>query len=158
MSGALLGLMAGFVFVLVLLLLVIIKTSVILPVKFTLVLMVTIFYWIQYNSLHNFAGWPSTDKLPDSFMLISSDVREPNKKTGEAGHLYWWVRDSANVDAEPRAYKLPYREKLHQESVNVLKEQKKGGQYVGRQKGNSSGESLGLGFEKISKSSLYKKP
>ena len=158
MSAAILGLMAGFVFVLMVLLLVLIKTSVKTSVKFILVLMVSVFYWFQYDSLQQFTGWPSSHKLPESFVLIASDVREPNKKTGESGRLYWWVRDSAEPDALPRAYELPYREKLHKRSAKVLEQQKQGALYVGRQAGNSAGESLGIEFEKISKSTLYKKP
>ena len=159
MSMAMLGLVSGFKLVVVILLLLLLKTGYNVKIKLMLVLLVSAFYWIQYESLLQYTGWPSQDDLPVKFILIASEVQEPNPKTGDAGFMYWWVRDSADPQAPPRAYELPYRQALHKESTEVLEQQKKGAQFVGKKMKSSGGsEGIGIGFEKINKSDIYKKP
>ncbi len=159
MSMALLGLLAGFVLVLIVLSLMLFKSNYPVLVKAMMVVVVTAFYWVQYESLLLYTGWPTVDKLPVKFVLIAADVQEPNAQTGAEGKLYWWLRDSAHPDSSPRAYELPYQEELHEKSTQVLEDQKSGGQYLGKIVGSSNGgKGLGISFEKISKSALHQKP
>lgn len=158
MSLAILGLTTGFILVLAFLFLLTIKTDVKLVIKFIAVFVITGFYMIQYESLQQYTGWPSTDDLPEKFVLIASDVHEPNQKTGEKGVMYWWIRDSANVDQPPRVYQLSYQPEVHKKAEQVIDEQKKGSQYVGRKAGSHSASAgQGVSFEKISKSDRHKK-
>ena len=159
MSWAILGLTAGFILVLAFLFFVLLKSAQPLILKVFALLAVTLFYWVQYEALQQYSGWPSTDDLPEAFVLIASDVQEPNSKTGERGVMYWWVRDSGDPQAPPRVYQLPYEAQMHQKTEQVIEEQKKGSVYVARkQPGGAGGNGLGVSFEKVSKSSRYKKP
>jgi hypothetical protein len=158
MTMALLGLVAGFMLVLVILLLVLLKSDVNPVWKFLLVLLAGGFYVLQYESLQQYMGWPTDDALPEKFVLIATDVREPDRKTGDTGVMYWWLRDSADSDQPPRVYRLPYRAELHEKSQQVLQQQQAGSQYVATTTGRSA-ESAGLGvsFRKISKARRHKK-
>jgi len=155
---ALLGLAAGFILVLVILLLVLLKSDVKPLWKLVLVLIASGFYVLQYESLQQYMGWPADDSLPDKFVLIATDVREPNRKTGDVGIMYWWLRDSAGQDQPPRVYRLPYQAELHQKSQQVLQQQQAGSQYVATTMGRSA-ENAGLvvRFKKISKIRHHKK-
>lgn len=158
MSLALTGLSAGFILVLAFLTYLLIKTDLRLSYKFLAVLISTVFYFVQYESLQQYAGWPSTQELPDKFVLIATEIREPNQQTGEQGVLYWWVRDSAKLNQPPRVYQLPYHLELHKKGEQVITEQKKGSQYLGRKTGDSSTSTgTSVNFEKIRKSEQYHK-
>ncbi|MBT3203898.1 MAG: hypothetical protein HN349_06240, partial [Gammaproteobacteria bacterium] len=61
MSLAILGLTAGFILVLVFLFYLTVKTDLHIAVKFLAVFISAGFYIIQYESLQQFTGWPSTD-------------------------------------------------------------------------------------------------
>lgn len=158
MSWALLGLLAGFMLVLVFLYYLLLKTRLGIAYKLLAVLVVTIFYWIQYESLLQYTGWPSSDDLPAKFVLVATQVQEPNKQTGEKGVMYWWVRDSTNPDLPPRVYQLPFQSNMHEQTAQIIEEQKKGGLYVGRKSQDfASSRGQGISFEKISKASQHKK-
>jgi hypothetical protein len=152
------GLLAGFILVLFLLAIVLIRSHTAVVTKFILVVLISSFYWVQYQSLLQYRGWPTTDQLPDEFILIASEVQEPDPRRGIEGGMYWWVRESDNLQQPPRVYQLPYQEEIHQQADNVIKEQEQGAQYVGR-RGEAGAQSGGFGvsFERISKSSRYKK-
>jgi len=158
MSLAILGLTAGFLLVLAFLFYLTLKTELNIAIKFLAVFITAGFYIIQYESLQQYSGWPSTDELPQKFVLIATDVHEPNQKTGQQGIMYWWVRDSSNMNQPPRVYQLPYEAEVHKKTEQIIELQKKGSQYVGR-KTNSRSSSAGSGvsFEKISKSKRHKK-
>ena len=158
MSLALFGLTTGFILVLTFLYYLTLKTDLRLWLKFLAVFVIAGFYIIQYVSLQQYTGWPSTDDLPEKFVLIASDNHEPNQQTGEQGVMYWWVTDSVNREQPPRVYQLPYMPELHKKTDQVIEELKKGSQYVGRiTEGHSSRAGLGVIFEKISKSEHHKK-
>lgn len=158
MSWAILGLMAGFILVLSILFYLLLRSKLHAALKFMAVFMVTAFYWIQYESLQQFTGWPSTDDLPQEFVLIASDVLEPNKQTGHPGIMYWWVKNNTNLQQPPRVFQLSFDSEMHKEIQNIIEEQKKGSLYVGRKKETSLSDSgLGVSFEKISKAERHKK-
>ncbi len=159
MTAAILGLSAGFILVLLILLLLVLKTTLDWRLKLLAILVSTGFYWVQYTALLQYGGWPSEDTLPDEFVLIASHVREPDPGKGDEGGMYWWVHQSGALDQPPRVYRLPYRVELHQSSEKVVQEQKQGTQYVGRTgpAGSPSSGSFGVKFERISKSQRHSK-
>lgn len=158
MNLAIIGLTSGFILVLVFLFYLILKSNLKIGYKFLAVFLSASFYLIQYESLQQYTGWPSSDDLPAQFVLIASDVYEPNQKTGEPGVMYWWVKDSENIDQPPRVYELPYQPETHKKTEQVIEEQKKGSLYLGRKtEGSSSSNSQGVSFEKVSKSTRHKK-
>lgn len=158
MTMAILGLVGGFMLVTVILLLLLLKCDLPVVLKFLLVFLVSGYYLIQYQSLQQYSGWPSDDALPQKFVLLATDVREPNPKTGDAGVMYWWLRDSADSHQPPRVYRLPYQVDLHEKSQQVVEQQRNGSQYVATSNGQSpTSVGEGISFKKISKAQRHKK-
>jgi hypothetical protein len=159
MMWAIIGLSAGFVLVVGFLYLLLIRTKLPITLKLIAVVLATSFYWIQYQSLLEFTGWPSHDQLPSEFVLIASEIVEPNKQTGDDGVIYWWVRDRSDLSLPPRVYQLPYQSAMHEQGEQVLEEQQKGSVYIGKKRQQQGGGAPGMGvsFEKISKASRMQK-
>ena len=153
---AITGLTAGFIVVVSILYFLLLKTQLSVAAKALALILVSVFFVVQYKSLQQFLGWPSTARLPDEFVLIATDVREPNKQTGDPGIMYWWVRESSDPTQPPRVYELPYKVEMQHKTEEVIHQQKQGAQYIGKKPNNSSGTS-GVSFEKISKASHFKK-
>jgi len=158
MTMAILGLAGGFMLVTVILLLLLLKCNLPVVLKFLLVVLVSGYYLIQYQSLQRYSGWPSDDALPQKFVLIATDVREPNPQTGDAGIMYWWLRDSADSHQPPRVYRLPYQADLQEKSQHVIEQQRSGIQYVATTNGQSSAsDGVSVSFKKIHKAQRHKK-
>ena len=81
--------------------------------KGLLVVGVTLFYFYANDVVHNMWGWPSSDALPEKFVLLAAVIEEPNSK--QPGAVYVWVNalENGKPAAQPRAYKLPYAKDLH---------------------------------------------
>ena len=81
--------------------------------KGVLVLGVTVLYFVGNAAIHGIWGVPSTDALPERFMMLSAVVEEPSSRG--AGSLYLWVSElhEGKPTLEPRAFKLPYSKELH---------------------------------------------
>jgi hypothetical protein len=152
------GLLGGFILVLLLLSYLMIKTRISPLIKLIVVVVVSVFYWVQYQSLLQYRGWPTTASLPDEFVLIATEVHEPELSKGDEGVMYWWVRESGNPKQPPRVYQLPYQVEIHEKTQEVVREQKQGAQYVGKSgSAVDSNSRFGVSFERISKANRYKK-
>ena len=81
--------------------------------KGLLVVGVTVFYFHAYSVIGTVWGWPSTDALPERFVLLAAVIEEPGAKT--PGALFVWVNalENGKPSAQPRAYRLPYAKDLH---------------------------------------------
>jgi len=112
MTGAVLGLTAGFIFVVVLLLALNLRTPYHWSIKAAVVMLALVFYLITLYSLPGFYGWPTKEPLPKKFLLVGMDIREPRNET-DSGVIYMWVISMADSNKEPRAYELPYSQELH---------------------------------------------
>jgi len=158
MTWAILGLSAGFILVLAFLYYLLVKTPLSIAAKFLALALSSVFFFVQYQSLHQFMGWPSTAELPEEFVLIATNVREPNKQTGDAGIMYWWVRESSDLTQPPRVYELPYKAEMHQKTEDVIKKQKDGAQFIGKKPSEASSQGgSGVSFKQISKANHHKK-
>jgi hypothetical protein len=78
-----------------------------------LVVAVVGFYFWADEGVHQMWGWPSTDALPERFVLLAAVIEEPTNKT--AGALFVWVQaiENGKPVRAPRAYQLPYAKDLH---------------------------------------------
>ncbi len=78
-----------------------------------LVVGVTAFLFHADDVVHRMWGWPSTDGLPERFVLLAAVIEEPSSKS--KGALYIWVNglNNGKPTPEPRAYRLPYAKDLH---------------------------------------------
>jgi len=133
-----------------------------------IVIFLTLYLCVSVGmSIPNFAGWPSSDPLPEKFLVHWIVIKEPDKVTKDDGHIYIW---STNLSGEikkedggwqqyllsfgvqdltePRAYRMPYTREAHERSNGALTKLKNGELVMGRnngKKGNSKGKGKGKG-------------
>jgi hypothetical protein len=91
------------------------------------------------KSLHDVAGWPSGERLPDKFEIHWGLVEEPDKSTGKKGRIYLWLTPqdkeeesswlisfySAETDS-PRVYSIPYSRDNHEKVEGTIDAIKQG--------------------------------
>lgn len=93
--------------------------------KGLLVVGVSVFYFFADDVVHGMWGWPSSDPLPERFVLLAAVIDEPNAK--HSGALYVWVNaiEMGKPAALPRAFRLPYAKDVHallNESMKKVRE------------------------------------
>jgi hypothetical protein len=84
-------------------------------VKALAVVVISAFYIVSFNATRGLLGWASVDGLPRAFKLLQARIVDPHSLEGDPGSIYLWVEalDGDNRPSGiPRAYRLPYREKL----------------------------------------------
>lgn len=81
--------------------------------KGLLVCGVTVLYFFGHSVVHDMWGWPSSEPLPERFVLLAAVIEEPGSKT--PGALYVWVNElrDGKPSAQPRAFRLAYTKDLH---------------------------------------------
>ena len=99
--------------------------------KGLLALGVTVFYFWGYMSVHSLLGIPSTDALPERFVMIAAIVDEPRPKL--AGALYVWITpiEEGQGVIQPKAYKLPYSRPVHEMIVEGMRKGRDGVNQMG---------------------------
>jgi hypothetical protein len=82
-------------------------------------------------ALNGVAGWPTTDSLPERFQVQWVVVIEPNKATGEPGHIHILVQDQKRVKGKDgvRLHVQDYSREKH-EQANKIQERIKSGDKV----------------------------
>lgn len=116
-----------------------------------------------WTSLGALTGWPSDAILPKKFQVYWTQVKEPDKSTGEDGAIYFWVKELENKDSlekdqkrnsfivnafpakdgESRLHVIPYSKKMHQASQGIQKMLKEGIPVMGKNNGAFEGEENG---------------
>ncbi len=130
------GLIAAYVIIALLLLSLTLYSRWSWRVKATAILITSAFYVVSYFSFPPLMGWPSASRLPERFRVLSVYVVEPNKHLGTEGDIYLWVtnmEDDPNL-AKPRAYRIAYTNKLHEQLIKVTKKLRKGLPQLGEAK------------------------
>ena len=131
----------------------------------------TLFFSIgMWNSFNNLLGWPTTEKVPDTFEILWVVVEEPNKRTNDPGAIYIWIKNlepeddhfslsfnSNDMSKDSRLYKLPYNRAMHEQVPGILDKVKRGERFIatmgngaggeGSGEGNGEGEGEGEGLE-----------
>ena len=99
--------------------------------KGVLVIAVTALYFFGNESVHSIWGVPSTDALPERFLMLAAAIEEPTAKT--SGALFVWISQlrDGKPTLEPRAYKLPYSRELHKQIDDGLKKGRDGVSQMG---------------------------
>ena len=94
-------------------------------IKTIMIISITFFYILTYNSFKEILGWPTKEVLPDRFRLVGAQIYEPNIITSSEGSIYIWITDM-NERAGlgiPRSFELPYAKEIHEKiskaSVNL---------------------------------------
>jgi len=143
MSATILILVSGYVIIALLLTIFCLQTRYHWGLKAVMIVVVSLFYSLNYFSMLGILGWPTEQELPDNFRLVAAQVIEANKLTGTEGAVYIWATpfDKTLGLTTPRAYQIPYSETLHQQLSGAVEKQKQGITQIGRKK---KAESAGL--------------
>jgi hypothetical protein len=99
--------------------------------KTVLALGVTGLYFYGHSAIHAIWGIPSSDALPERFLMLAAVVEEPSSRN--AGALYLWVSElrEGQPVLEPRAYRLPYTKEMHSQINEGLKRGRDGVSQMG---------------------------
>jgi len=113
------GLVAAYILIAVLLLSLNLYSRWSWQVKAGAIVLTTAFYIVTFISFSPLLGWPTEQSPPGNFRLIAAHVQQPNKITGDSGAIYLWLSQVENLrkNSPPRAYKLPYSDKLYEKIV-----------------------------------------
>ena len=85
------------------------------PVKAVAVIVTSAFYVVSFNATRGLLGWASQDRLPPAFKLLQTRIVEPHSLQGDPGSVYLWVEqldEDNRPSGIPRAFRLPYTDKL----------------------------------------------
>jgi hypothetical protein len=85
------------------------------PAKAGAVVLTSAFYIVSFFAMRGLLGWSSIDPLPPKFKLLGARIVEPHSVEGDPGAIHLWVEaldDNNFPSGAPRAYRLPYDEKL----------------------------------------------
>lgn len=169
MNESILLLVAVNVVVLALLVLVLVFSRLHWVLRLLLVLVVSGSYWVAYQGWDRAQGWPSTNQVPEKFLLHGAVIEEPDKEKGIDGTIFLWVTDlSTFVPADqPRAYIMPYTKALHGNAQEALRQMRNGQLQLGtvelktgaKQKsdGNAGETPLLIEFSNLPKQALPEK-
>ena len=99
-----------------------------------------------YFSLIALLGWPTPFHGGErDWGLIHAAVREPDKRGGDEGGIFLWVRSDTG-DGTPRALRFDYRRDLHDTVVAALSRQAGGVRQGVRTQGGAQGAGGGGSF------------
>lgn len=97
-------------------------------VKAGTIIITTAFYVVTFMSFSPLLGWPTNSTPPGQFRLIAAHVQQPDKQTGDKGAVYLWLTEIEDMTtaSQPRAYKLPYSDGLHELIIHAKAKLDKG--------------------------------
>lgn len=149
-------------------------------VKLLLVSGVLYFSLALWMSITNISGWAADDKLPNKFIIHWGLIKEPDKaKSYDKGTIFIWLTavdenyspvkskvsnwiqpfTSRKQDSEPRTYRVPYSQELHEQMAGAIAAIKKGktvvgdGEAIGEMGDGEDGNGKGKGKKKGEKGS-----
>jgi len=121
-AGTILGLIAAYILIAVLLLSLNLTSSWKWWIKATTIVVTAGFFVGAYLFTYRLLGWPTDTELPGHFQVLWAQVEEPDKFTGEDGAIYMWLDelDEYNIPSGvPRAHQLPYTDRLAEAVLEV---------------------------------------
>lgn len=107
------------------------------------VIVTSSFYIASFLGMRGLLGWASADRLPPNFKLLQARIVEPHSLEGDPGAIYLWVEalDEGNrPSGVPRAYRIPYSDKLADKTDKAESEIAAGHTQGGRAADYGSGE------------------
>lgn len=111
--------------------------------KAVAVVVTSAFYVASFLGMRGLLGWATVDRLPPSFKLLQSRIVEPHSLEGDPGAIYLWVEalDEGNrPSGVPRAYRIPYSDRLADKTEKAQSEIAAGRAQGGRAADYGSGE------------------
>jgi hypothetical protein len=103
-------------------------------VKAAAIVLTTVFFGVTYAAIIDLMGWPTGQKLPVRFSLVSSMITEPDRRTKSPGHIYLWAAelDENNVPAGiPRSYEIAYTNALAKKVAGAQEKHDRGQEVMG---------------------------
>jgi hypothetical protein len=113
------------------------------PLKALAVVVTSGFYIASFVGIRDLLGWASVDRLPPSFKLLQARIVEPHSLEGDPGAIYLWVEaldDDNRPSGVPRAYRIPYSDRLADKTDKAQSEIAAGHAQGGRAADYGSGE------------------
>lgn len=106
------------------------------------------FAFFGYDAVRELGGLPSHDVLPARFLLLGAAVDEPAGR--QSGSIYLWVSEivEGRTGLAPRAYRVKYTKRLHEEVDKGVRRAKDGVAQMGTSENKLSGNRTGLGWLK----------
>jgi hypothetical protein len=119
-----------------------------------------------WHSVSSLSGWPTEQVLPEKFTVHWALVKEPSKlNTADSGSILMWASSIEEEEQnenhlfpfkikkrkEPRVYKLPYSEQMHQKLAKAMQQIAQGKGVVGEKKGSGEKDGKGQGQAKAGK-------
>ncbi len=107
------------------------------------VIVTSSFYIASFLGIRGLLGWASVDRLPPNFKLLQARIVEPHSLEGDPGAIYLWVEaldDGNRPSGVPRAYRIPYSDKLADKTDKAQSEIVAGRAQGGRAADYGSGE------------------
>jgi hypothetical protein len=111
--------------------------------KAVAVAVISAFYIASFVGVRGLLGWASVDPLPATFKLLQARIVEPHSLAGDPGSIYLWVEalDEGNrPNGVPRAYRIPYSDKLAEKTDKAASEIAAGRPQGGRAADFGNGE------------------
>jgi len=133
----------GYVLLAALLLVVLVYGRLPWPAKAVAVVVTSAFYIVSFEGVRGLLGWASVDRLPASFKLLQARIVEPHSLEGDPGSVYLWVEalDQGNRPSGiPRAYRLPYSDRLAEKTQEAASQIAAGNPQGGRAADFGTGE------------------
>lgn len=161
MSEVIFLIILAYVFLAIILQVIIVYSPIAIWIKFFIIAIMSIFYFVTYQSLNGSTGWPSDQNVPKKFILNASLVVEPNKKDNTTGQIYLWLTSITHnkPDLEPRAYQLDYSEQLHLTLEQADKKLRRGLVQMGEvDKNNRGGSEARSAFSNVDNIKIYDLP
>jgi hypothetical protein len=107
------------------------------------VIVTSSFYVASFLGMRDLLGWASVDRLPPTFKLLQARIVEPHSLEGDPGAIYLWVEaldEDNRPSGVPRAYRIPYSDKLADKTDKAQSEIAAGRAQGGRAADYGSGE------------------
>ncbi len=134
MTQSLLFILLCYVFLLGVLLSILTRARIAVWLKVGLIAASFGFFFIANDALRGSLGWPAREALPEDFMLVASWVSEPEKQGDASGSIVLWAvtLEEERPASDPRSYRLPYDEGLHQALTEAEMRMKQGKLQIGK--------------------------
>jgi hypothetical protein len=123
MTGAVLGLVASYAVLAVLLLSLNLKSAWHWTIKAAAIALTAGFFVVAFVAIEALLGWPTEAPPPARFQLHGALVLEPDRRNGSAGAIYLWLSPreaDGSGSGPPRAHALPYSRALHEQTARAL--------------------------------------
>ena len=143
LQSVVLTLSIGYALIGALLLVVLVYARLHWSAKAVAVVVTSAFYIASFIGARGLLGWASIDRLPASFKLLQARIVEPHSVEGDPGSVYLWVEaldDGNRPSGVPRAFRVPYSEKLAERTDNAIHEIAAGRPQGGRAADFGTGE------------------